>query len=41
MKRYGNLWKDIIDEDNLFLAARKAMRDKCRIEKKFENFDVL
>lgn len=28
MKRYGNLWKDIIDEENLFLAARKASRGK-------------
>ena len=28
MKRHGNLWKDIIDEDNLFLAAKKAARGK-------------
>ena len=28
MKRYGNLWKDIIDEENLFLAAHKASRGK-------------
>lgn len=28
MKRYGNLWKDIIDVDNLFLAAYKASKGK-------------
>ena len=28
MKRHGNLWKDIIDEDNLFLAAYKAAKGK-------------
>ncbi len=28
MKRYGNLWKEVIDEDNLFLAAKKAARGK-------------
>ncbi len=28
MKCYGNLWKDIIDEENLFLAAYKAAKGK-------------
>ena len=28
MKRHGNLWKDIIDEANIVLAAKKAMRGK-------------
>lgn len=28
MKRYGNLWKEIIDAENLFLAAHKASKGK-------------
>ncbi|MEO0804615.1 MAG: RNA-dependent DNA polymerase, partial [Cyanobacteria bacterium J06642_2] len=28
MKRYGNLWPQIIDFENLLLAARKAERGK-------------
>jgi retron-type reverse transcriptase len=29
MKRYGNLWPDIISFENLLLSARKAQRGKC------------
>ena len=39
MKRHGNLWKEIIDEDNLFLAAHKAARGK-RFQKNVLNFNA-
>lgn len=28
MKRYGNLWPEVIDFENLLLAARKAQKGK-------------
>ena len=39
MKRYGNLWDNMIDWDNLVLAARKAQRGKrCRNDVQRFNF---